>query len=151
MKENIKLQLTKIINAKRSKVFAAWCDPTIMKRWYAPAPMTVPKVEIDFKVGGKYRVDIEGGMNNQQNKDHVSGIYKEIIQDELLVFTFKGTWQGDVPESLVTITFQDVADGTEITLTHEHFVEEESRNNHKLGWQSMLENLATISIIEESV
>src|ERR1041384_3246194 len=35
---NRELVLTRIINAPRQKVFKAWTDPELLKKWFAPRP-----------------------------------------------------------------------------------------------------------------
>ena len=44
-------------------------------------------------------------------------------------------------ESLVTLTFKSDSGGTLMTLTHEHFFDEEARDRHQGGWNSAMEKL----------
>jgi uncharacterized protein YndB with AHSA1/START domain len=46
------LVVTRLINAPRAKLFQAWTQPELLKRWFAPAPVTTPVVEVDLRVGG---------------------------------------------------------------------------------------------------
>jgi uncharacterized protein YndB with AHSA1/START domain len=36
------LVLTRVIRAPREKVFKAWTDPELLKKWFAPLPYTTP-------------------------------------------------------------------------------------------------------------
>ena len=144
MNENVKFEMTKFIKAKREKVFSAWKDPVILKKWFGPGELKIPDVQVDFKEGGSYKIDFEGSMRNEQTSGNAVGIYKKIIPNELLIFTFKGTWPGGSPESLVTIMFKDVKDGTEIILKQEHIVDAEAMEGFKHGWGSSLEKLAQL-------
>lgn len=45
---------------------------------------------------------------------------------------------------MLTLEFRDFGDGTELILTHEHFVSEESRTNHGEGWASIMEKLGRV-------
>jgi uncharacterized protein YndB with AHSA1/START domain len=46
------LVITRIINAPREKVYKAWTDPELLKRWFAPLPYTTPVAELDVRPGG---------------------------------------------------------------------------------------------------
>ena len=141
MSENIRLQVKKIIKAKRQVVFDAWTQSELMKQWYAPGAMKTPSAGSDLIIGGKYFVEMKGDMNGEPVNPTASGTYKKIIPNELISFTWG--WEGDPsPETLVTVEFKDVGGGTEVTLTHERFVNNESRDKHQHGWMGCLENLA---------
>jgi uncharacterized protein YndB with AHSA1/START domain len=137
MTNNISLTVKRIIKAQRSKVFAAWTKPELVKRWYAPGTMSVPMAAVDFRVGGEYRIE----MKDHSESYIATGTYQEIVPDELISFTWG--WQGDPsPQTLVVVQFKDVDGGTEVTLTHDRFVNTESRDKHQDGWMGCLENLA---------
>ncbi len=140
MSENIKLVLKKVIKASRQKVFEAWTQPELMKKWYAPGEMKVPNASSDLRVGGAYSVEMKGDMGGQLVNPTAKGTYKKIIPNELVSFTWQ--WQGDsTAETLVTVTLKDVDGGTEVTLTHEQFMSVEAKEKHQHGWQGCLENL----------
>ena len=71
-----------------------------------PANFTCPEVEIDFRVGGTYRAMIK---SPEHGENWFGGVYREIVENKRLVFTF--TWDNDGPsagvETLVTITFEE--------------------------------------------
>jgi uncharacterized protein YndB with AHSA1/START domain len=50
------LTITRIFDAPRELVFRAWTTPEHLMRWFAPNGFTVPSCEVDFRVGGKYRL-----------------------------------------------------------------------------------------------
>ncbi len=143
MSQPVKFQTKKTIKAKRERVFSAWIDQNLISKWFAPRDLKSPSSEIDLKVGGTYRVNMEGIMRGQQTSGNVSGEYIKIIPNELLVFTFRGTWE-KVPDSTVTVEFKDVAEGTEITLTHEGIIDEQGGEGKRLGWESSLQKLSEL-------
>ena len=143
MSQPVKFQFKKLIKAKRQSVFNAWTDKELIKTWFAPGQLTSPSSEVDLRVGGTYRVKMEGSMRGQQTTGNVSGVYKKIIPNELLVFTFRGTWE-NVPESTVTVEFKDVEGGTEITLTHEGIIDAQGGEGKRQGWESSLEKLSQV-------
>jgi uncharacterized protein YndB with AHSA1/START domain len=141
MSENIKLQMKKVIKATRSQVFDAWTNPELMQQWYHPGTMQTPKAMSEPKVGGKYLVEMKGEMKGKEVNPTATGIYKKIVPNELICFTWG--WQGDPsPETIVTIELKEVSGGTEVTLTHERFASTEAKDSHQHGWQGCLENLA---------
>jgi uncharacterized protein YndB with AHSA1/START domain len=70
----------------------------------------------------------------------VSGIYREVIPNEKLNFTW--AWR-TMPEreSLVTILIKPDGDGSLLTLIHEQFFDEDARDRHQHGWTGCLDNL----------
>ena len=65
---------------------------------------------------------------------------------ERLVFTW--AWETDHPggmsgkETLVTVIFRDVGGKTEMTLRHEFFESQESRDSHNGGWNASFEKFS---------
>jgi uncharacterized protein YndB with AHSA1/START domain len=122
------------------RVFEAWTDPIQMKKWFAPPDTQTPIAEVDLRVGGRYRIGFSGGM--APGLRIVSGIYREIRPPHRLVFTWR--WEDDPPEAdtLVTIELEEKNGLTELSLTHQNFLNEESRDHHNAGWNGCLEGLA---------
>jgi uncharacterized protein YndB with AHSA1/START domain len=87
--------------------------------------------ELDVRVGGRFRI-VFGGP---QGRDHeCAGIYREVVPNRKLVFTW--CWPNTTPErvSLVTIHFKPVAGGTDLEFLHEQFFDEAARDGHQRGW-----------------
>lgn len=141
MSQNNRLQMTKVIKVPREKVFSAWKEPALLKRWFAPGALTIPNLQVDFKVGGAFSIAMEGEMRGQQTTGKMIGTYKEITPHDRIVFTCTGTWRGAAPETIVTIDFRDVPGGTEITLVQEGFADTNDCEGHTHGWRSSLEKL----------
>jgi uncharacterized protein YndB with AHSA1/START domain len=137
--ENVSLQVTRMIKARRQRVFDSWTKPELMHLWFAPGTMRVTSASTDPRVGGAYRIEMRG----DEATNIVTGVYTEIVPNELLSFTWG--WQNHPgPESQVTVLFKDVTGGTEVILTHERLANEESRNKHEHGWKGCLQNLARL-------
>ena len=47
--------ITRVIKARRERVFAAWTDPKQMAQWWGPDTFTNPVCELDVRPGGAYR------------------------------------------------------------------------------------------------
>jgi uncharacterized protein YndB with AHSA1/START domain len=133
------LAIKRRLKAPPAKVFAAWCDPEKVKRWMGPGEGKALSVECDLRVGGRYR----WVMQSADGEIHdVSGVYREVVADEKLVFTW--AWKTTPErESLVTVLLKPDGDGTLLTLTHEQFFDEAARDRHQYGWNSALDKLET--------
>ena len=107
------LTIKRRFNAPPEKVFAAWTDPEKIKRWMGPGEIKALSAESDPRTGGRYR----WRMKSPDGEEHdVSGVYREVIPNEKLVFTW--AWKSTPErESLVTLTFKRDGDGTLMTLT----------------------------------
>jgi len=145
---NIMLTLTRVIRAPRARVYEAWTDPEVIKQWFGPVGMYCPSATSDARVGGAYSLAaqptpaaIAADPACANRGGIATGSYTRIVPNELLEFTWKPSWNPG-EQSLVTISLRDVDGGTEITLRHENFGSEQSRNSHNQGWTGCLDKLA---------
>jgi uncharacterized protein YndB with AHSA1/START domain len=131
------LTLKRRLKAPPAKVFAAWIDPEKVKRWMGPGEIKAHHVESDARTGGRYRWI----MKSPDGEEHdVSGVYREVIPNEKLVFTW--AWKSTPErESLVTVLLKPDGGGTLLTLTHEQFFDEEARDRHQHGWNGALDKM----------
>ena len=132
------LTLKRRFNAPPAMVYAAWTDPKQLLVWFGPKETeAVLQAETDVRVGGRYHVVFRTSDGEEHD---VSGIYREVIPDEKLVFTWM--WR-TMPErqSQVTIALKSDGEGTLLTLFHEHFFDEPARDRHQVGWTGTLDKL----------
>jgi uncharacterized protein YndB with AHSA1/START domain len=102
-----------------------------------PGEVKALRVESDPRAGGRYRWVMRAPSGEEHD---VSGVYREVIPNEKLVFTW--AWKTTPErESLVTVTFKSDGDGTLMTLTHDQFFDEEARDRHQSGWQGAMEKM----------
>ena len=121
------------------KVWRAWTDPEALKRWWGPEPgAKVSLVELDVRVGGRFRV-VFGGPQGTDNE--CAGVYREVDKPRKLAFTW--CWPNTTPErvSLVTVTFLPSAAGTELRFRHDQLFDQAAADGHKRGWTAVLGNL----------
>jgi uncharacterized protein YndB with AHSA1/START domain len=139
------LRLEHSFRASPEEVFDAWTNPEVMRRWWATRPdQTSPGCEIDLRVGGHYRLqmqDLDG-----TNLYAVAGEYREVQRPHRLAFTW--CWQGDGglhPGHVSLVTVEFIADGerTTVVLEHTELASEESRVGHGAGWRGALDSLQT--------
>jgi len=135
------LLIVRTFDAPPSLVFALWSRPEHLRRWMGPKDFTCPEASIDFRVGGAYRAMIRSAGRGE---NWFGGVYREIVPNRRLVFTF--TWDNDGPssgiETLVTITFEE-RDGRTVQTFHQApFRDVARRDSHVGGWSGTFDKQA---------
>ena len=113
------ITMTRTFDAPRELVFTAWTDPVHLAQWWGPHGFTNPVCEVDLRVGGAWRIDMQGPDGTiYPNK----GVYREIVPPERLVFSDivdddASAW-GDTPppSSISTVTFEEHDGKTTMTM-----------------------------------
>lgn len=135
----LSLTVDRTINAPQQAVFDAWLNPDMLRKFMHPAAeMSVPRASNEPKEGGAFEVVMRVGDNELPH----SGTYKEISPHSRIVFSWVG--HVSVDNSIVTLTFEPVENGTHVTLTHVRFMDEETRDNHQGGWTNILAKLDSV-------
>jgi uncharacterized protein YndB with AHSA1/START domain len=138
--ERFSLEIKRLINAPRDRVYAAWTNPAQLKQWFGPEKVQTRNLIADARAGGKFRWDL---TNSEGEKMTCLGEYRELQPGKKIVFT----WQWDDDEdwenhiSVVTVELSDRDGGTELRLIHEQLPNEQSRDGHTGGWNSALDKL----------
>ena len=142
------LLLTRIIDAPRARIFKAWTDPELLKKWFAPAPLTTPLVETDVRPGGSSLIVMRGPDGSEfPNR----GVYLEVVENERLVFTnaYTRDWEpAEKPFMTVILTFEDKGRGTKYTALVRHWTVDDREAHEKMGfhqgWAICTEQLAAL-------
>jgi uncharacterized protein YndB with AHSA1/START domain len=124
------LVIKRTFDAPRNLVWKVWSDAEQAKQWWGPKGYTAPVVELDTRPGGKWRA-VMRSPEGKELRQH--GIYREIVPPEKVSFT--SIWDEEPQhEMLVTITFADRGDKTEMTFRQGEFRSVEERDGHQEGW-----------------
>lgn len=136
------LTLSRTFDAPRELVFRAWIEPEQFARWCAPAAFNVLRNSADVRRGGVWWSLMKGPDGEECS---VSGVYREVDAPRKLVFTYAHELPDGShgPETLVTVNFESVDGGTELTLRQAVFDTVENRVAHSIGWSECLDRLAT--------
>lgn len=135
------LVVTRVFDAPRKVVFAAWTDARHAARWWGPGDFALLSCEMDVRPGGRWR-------RRMRSPDGVLSVklgrYREIVPDERLVFTYADENEDGStgPETEVTVTFATEGSKTRLTLLQTGFASVEARDAHHDGWSSCLERFA---------
>lgn len=130
------LEITRVFDAPRALVFAAWTEPARLASWFGPQGFTSSAVTVDPRPGGRWRACIR----SPEGEEHwMHGVYREVSAPERLVFTF--AWEAQGQETFVTIGLADLGGKTEMTFTQTGFPTAAERDGHHEGWISSFEDL----------
>ena len=134
------LTLCRTIDAPVETVYAAWTNPDVMRKWFAPGDLSVARAVVEAEEGGAFLVEMRGANGER----HVTrGVYREVVPNRRLVHTWR--WEGSEVESLVTVELEPAAGGaTRLTLTHSRFADAEDRDQHERGWTGCLAKLEAL-------
>ncbi|UYN96917.1 MAG: SRPBCC domain-containing protein [Enhydrobacter sp.] len=138
------LRLSRIFDASRERVFAAWTEPAQFMAWMCPADVELDECELDVRPGGAWRA--KGYTPTRRFAK--SGVYLEVRRPELLVFTWghhaSADWSSPRGhETTVRVEFRALGQRTELVLTHGPFIDAPSFDDHDNGWRGSLDKLAT--------
>lgn len=128
------LVLTRLIDAPRERVYAAWTQPELLKQWFTPKPWSTVRVSSDLRAGGRTEVI----MADEAGKEYPNpGQYLEIVPNEKLVFTdaYVGDWVPSAkPFMTAIITMADEGGKTRYTATVLHWSEEDMKKHDAMGF-----------------
>ncbi len=134
---------TRVMPAPCAQVFNAWCDPSLMARWFFADMGWRAQVRNDFRIGGAYQLDM---LDQGLTVFSAHGEYREIVPVTRLAFTWNSAV---VQNTIVTIELRDLGGTTELTLTHQLLPDAAQVAQHGGGWQGCLASL-TKFLSEES-
>lgn len=143
--------------APRSLVFDAWTQPALIQRWqYGPDGWSMPVCHVDLRVGGAYRFEWEHAARGERMG--AGGVFRQIDAPARLVFTevFDEAWY--TGECVVTVTFEDAAGGTLVTMTMRYesreardmAVESHAADGVATGYERLAEVLVALMAGEDS-
>lgn len=133
------LTLVRRIAARPSIVFDALTTPDGIACWWGPDAGPVLLAETDLRIGGRFRVRFRM-MDGSEHES--SGEYLELAKPRRLAMSWR--WLGgseDPEDSLLEFDLRAIDFGTELTLSHSHLRDEETRLGHEQGWSGALDKL----------
>jgi uncharacterized protein YndB with AHSA1/START domain len=137
--------ITRVFDAPRELVWAAWTDPRHMAQWWGPHGFTNPRCELDVRPGGAIRIL----MRAPDGAEHpMRGVFREVVAPERLVFTAVAEDEHGLAllEALTTVTFAEERGKTKLTVHARAvgFVAAAARmlEGTQAGWTQSLERLA---------
>ena len=147
------MQVSRIIKAPRAKLYAACLDPEMLARWRVPDKMTGTVHSFDPRVGGSYRMSLTyqhpgsgpGGKTNSDT-DSFTGRFVALMPDEKIVeiVEFESDDPGYAGAMTLTISFEQVPGGTNVTMTFEGLPPGIRPEDNEMGTRQSLARLAAL-------
>ena len=107
------LVLTREFDAPRALVWRAWTDPRHIGQWWGPRGFTITTHEIEVRPGGVWRFVMHGPDGTDYDNRI---IYRELAPPERMVYAHGSDKDDDPEQFMVTVTFHDRGDKTELTM-----------------------------------
>jgi uncharacterized protein YndB with AHSA1/START domain len=109
------ITITRVFDAPRALVFAAWTEAKHLAQWWGPNGFTNPVCEIDPRVGGALRIHMRDPNGNVYP---MKGVIRDIVPPERLVFTniALDAAGNAIIEGFTTVTFKENEGKTTLTL-----------------------------------
>ena len=134
-------------------VWQMWTDPEHFRKWYGPDGATIPVARMDVRVGGSRLVGMEMPTPNGLMQMWFVGEYREVVENELLVYTESvsdehgsvsspsemGMPEGHLGVTEVRVELEDLGGRTKMVMTHSGVP---SGSPGAAGWATALDKLA---------
>jgi uncharacterized protein YndB with AHSA1/START domain len=143
------LVIERTIKASPERVFDAFTDPAQLTQWWWPNGFSCPSAEVDLRVGGTYRIEMEwpGSFPAEQQFSHyMGGEYYEIDRPNRLVMSGRAIndKEGELFATLIEVTIEADDGGTALTVRQSYFEPmppAEALAGAEQGWSEQLDKL----------
>ena len=139
-KPAFRLNVTRLVEAPREKVWHAFVDSPTFRRWWRPPGFTCPLAKLDPRPGGGYRVHMRSARDTVHS---FAGIYRVVEPPQRLGFTWtfnEGPYQGI--ETVAEVRLDELGGATEVTVDQGPFLTERMKGDFAGGWENCLIQLA---------
>ena len=144
----VAVRVERTLHASPDRVFRAFLEPDLIRQWITPDDLTVDRVTVDARVGGRLEV---WHSRNGVSTGKFEGCFLKIDPPRELVYrwAFVGTEpeKGEYFDTLVTVRLRPEPEGqTHISVVHEKLEELQRGAPHihaRLipGWNNCLDKL----------
>jgi uncharacterized protein YndB with AHSA1/START domain len=117
------VKFERIFDAPIETVWKAWTDPEMIKEWWGPNDVTIPKCEIDLRVGGKIYIVMEASEamgSYKGTKWPMLGVFTSVEPSTHLAYHVKAWTEGAEDTTEIDqdteVTFEDQDGKTKINL-----------------------------------
>jgi len=106
---------TRLFEAPRDLVFAAWSRSDVLERWWGPRGFTTTTHAFAFRVGGGWRLTMHG----PDGKDYPNRlVFDEVAPPQRIVYSHHGGVDGVPAQFQCTIAFAAEGGQTRVTMRH---------------------------------
>lgn len=136
---NNSVSLHRVLKATPEKVFRAFSDPTAYAFWIPPYGFLCTVHEMDFKVGGRYKMSFENFTTGHSHS--FGGKCVKIKPNEFIKYSDQFDDPNLPGEMITSVWFNKVSCGTELKIVQEGIPPVIPIEMCYLGWQESLEKL----------
>jgi uncharacterized protein YndB with AHSA1/START domain len=129
----------RVLSAPPEIVYAAWGDAASLRAWMTPGATHAATVEVDFRVGGSFRIVMHGPERDYAHR----GEYLELDPPKRIVMIWISEWAPTgAQRTLLRVDFEPVGrQRTRLVLTHSDVPTGATYDGHAQGWTKILEHL----------
>ncbi|MEQ8402810.1 MAG: SRPBCC domain-containing protein [Roseitalea porphyridii] len=133
--------IDRVFDAPVDLVWACFTQKRHVDVWMLPERFTLIEQDADVSIGGQWWSKMRDQADGAEW--HVGGTYREVVENERLVFTHRWTHSpfGTSSEHLITVTFEDRNRRTHMRFAMSGLPDAQSRDGHREGWQQTLGHL----------
>lgn len=106
--------ITRVFDAPARLLFEAYSKPEHIMKWFGPKGWPVTMCEMDFRVGGRFRMAMTGPSGKQNTP--FGGEYLEIVPNRKIVYD-NGFEAPGAERMIVTVTFDEKGGKTTLTIS----------------------------------
>ncbi|HWP94253.1 MAG TPA: SRPBCC family protein [Gammaproteobacteria bacterium] len=132
----------RVFRAPPERLWRALTEPAAIVKWNPPDGFVAEVHELDFRVGGRYRMSFINLGNGQRHS--FGGSYREIVPNVKLVATDRFDDANLPGEILTTYTLRVVSCGTELTVEQTGLPDVIPPESCRMGWQQSFELLTRL-------
>lgn len=141
------ITISRIINAPRERVYAAWTDPDRLAQWWGPQGFTTTTQQIDVRPGGEWRYTMTG-PDGEQYPNLI--IFDDVAPPERLTYSH-GEVKGRDDDFHTTVRFEDAGQGRTLLTMTSVFRSEEMRRRAVYQYGALQGGYQTIDKLSEFV
>lgn len=155
MNPDLDLSLQRTIRAPRPTVWRAWIDPSLLEKWWIPAPTQCRVESLDLRPGGSFLTRMS--EDGSDFTPHLDACFLAVDEGRRIVFTnaIDHRWRpaNPMPVSMTaTVTMHDHPDGTDYRILVQHREPADRARHEELGfadgWGTVAAQLAALTEME---
>ena len=142
MTDELVLEIDRVLPATAEAVFNAFVDPGELAKWWGPSEFTIPSLSFQARVGDGYRIEMQPPTGDPFS---LAGEIQQVDPPIRLAYTFR--WEDPDPddvETLVRLSFRDLGDSTEVSLSQGTFKTDARLELHRGGWTDSFDKLEVL-------
>jgi uncharacterized protein YndB with AHSA1/START domain len=130
-----------------ARVFSAFAQPALKRRWYAEGDHEIHEFHMDFRLGGaeRFRYRFREGHPIAGSEIANESTYQDIVEEKRIVMTSRMSLNGKpIVVMLATFEFVPAEQGTDLILTHQgaYIDWPDGVKMIEMGWRGLVEQLA---------